>query len=306
LHLDNGFAKDTLKDEGAQMSIYIDSDTRVLVQGITGSEGGFHAQRMIEYGTRVVAGVTPGKGGLDFEGVPVYDTVADAVKQQQPDATVIFVPAAFAADAMLEAADANIPLVVCISEHVPFHDMMKVYPYIRSKGIALVGPNCPGLISPGKSKLGILPGHIFKPGKVGIVSRSGTLTYEIADQLSRKDIGQSTVVGIGGDPIVGTSFVDTLKRFNEDPETEVIVLVGEIGGSDEETAAEYIAQHVKKPVVAYIAGFSAPPGKRMGHAGAIISDNQGTAKTKAKTLESKGVPVARMPKGVIDLVQQKL
>ncbi len=288
------------------MSIYIDSDTRVLVQGITGSEGGFHTRRMIEYGTHVVAGVTPGKGGSSFENIPVYNTVTDAVRQQQPDAAVIFVPAAFAADAVLEAADADISLIVCISEGVPFHDMMKVYPHVRSKGITLVGPNCPGLISPGKSKLGILPGHIFKPGKVGIVSRSGTLTYEIADQLTRNDIGQSTVVGIGGDPIVGTSFVDTIQRFNEDPETYVIVLVGEIGGTDEETAAEYIAQHVAKPVVAYIAGFSAPAGKRMGHAGAIISGNQGTAETKAKALESKGIPVARMPKGVIDLVQQKL
>ncbi len=288
------------------MSIYVNADTRVLVQGITGSEGGFHTERMLEYGTQVVAGVTPGKGGSAFKGVPVYDTVAQAVQAQQPDASVIFVPAAFAADAVLEAADAGLKLIVCISEHVPVHDMMKVYPYVRGKGVALIGPNCPGLISPGQAKLGILPGHIFKPGKVGIVSRSGTLTYEIADQLTRQGIGQSTVVGIGGDPIVGSAFIDVVERFNADPNTELIVLVGEIGGSDEEKAAEYIARHVDKPVVAYIAGFSAPPGKRMGHAGAIISGSEGTAETKAKALEAQGIPVARMPKGVIDLVKQKL
>lgn len=288
------------------MSIYVNASTRVLVQGITGSEGGFHTQRMLEYGTQVVAGVTPGKGGSTYEGVPVYDTVAQAVEVQAPEATVIFVPAAFAADAVLEAADAGLKLIVCISEHVPLHDMMKVYPYVRGKGIALIGPNCPGLISPGQAKLGILPGHIFKLGAVGIVSRSGTLTYEIADQLTRQGIGQSTVVGIGGDPIVGSAFIDVIERFNDDAKTELIVLVGEIGGSDEEQAADHIAQHVDKPVVAYIAGFSAPPGKRMGHAGAIISGSEGTAKAKAKTLEAKGIPVARTPKGVIDLVQQQL
>lgn len=288
------------------MSIYLDAKTRVMVQGITGSEGGFHTQRMIEYGTQVVAGVTPGKGETAFENVPVYNTVAQAFKGQNPDATIIFVPAAFAADAMLEAAEANIPLIVCISEGVPLHDMLKVYHSVRGKGLWLIGPNCPGLITPGQAKLGILPGHIFKPGNVGIVSRSGTLTYEIADQLSRAGIGQSTVVGIGGDPVVGSSFVDVIKRFNEDSETELIVLVGEIGGSDEETAAAYIAEHVSKPVISYIAGFSAPPGKRMGHAGAIISGSEDTAAAKAKTLEQHGIPVARTPKGVVELVQEKL
>jgi len=290
------------------MSIYVNADTRVLVQGITGSEGGFHTQRMVEYGTHVVAGVTPGKGGQSFEDVPVYDSVEQAVKEQRPDATVIFVPAAFAADAMLEAAASSIPLIVCISEHVPLHDMLKVYHSVRAKGLSLIGPNCPGLISPGQCKIGILPGHIFKQGHVGIVSRSGTLTYEIADQLTRAGIGQSTVVGIGGDPVVGSAFVDVVQRFNEDPQTEVIVLVGEIGGSDEETAAHYIEAHVDKPVVAYIAGFSAPPGKRMGHAGAIISSagGEGTAEAKAKALEGCGIPVARTPEGVIEHVKQKL
>lgn len=288
------------------MSIYIDSSTRVVVQGITGSEGGFHTRRMLEYGTHIVAGVTPGKGGASFEGVPVYNTVEDAVKHQRANAAIIFVPAAFAADAMLESADAGIPLIVCISERVPLHDMFKVYPVVRSRGVSLIGPNCPGVISPGKSKLGILPAHVFQEGQVGIVSRSGTLTYEIADQLSRQGIGQSTVVGIGGDPIVGSSFVDVIGHFNEDPETHVIVLVGEIGGSDEETAAKFVAERVKKPVVAYIAGFSAPPGKRMGHAGAIISGGEGTAEAKAKALEGHGIPVARLPKDIVKLVQQRL
>ncbi len=288
------------------MSIYIDEKTRVLVQGITGGEGSFHTERMIEYGTKVAAGVTPGKGGQTSHEVPVFNTVSQAVKNEQPDAAIIFVPAAFAADAVFEAADANIPLIVCISEHVPLHDMLKVYHAVKAKGLSLIGPNCPGLISPGKAKLGILPGHIFKQGNVGIVSRSGTLTYELADQLTREGIGQSSVVGIGGDPVIGTAFIDVIKQFNEDPETELIVLVGEIGGSDEEEAAEYIEKNVKKPVVSYIAGFSAPPGKRMGHAGAIISGSEGTADSKAKTLESKGIPVARMPKGVIELIQQKM
>lgn len=288
------------------MSIYIDDKTRVLVQGITGGEGSFHTERMIEYGTSVVAGVTPGKGGQTEHNVPVFNTVSQAVKETQPDAAIIFVPARFAADAVLETADANIPLIVCISEHVPLHDMLKVYHTVKAKGLSLIGPNCPGLISPGKAKLGILPGHIFKEGKVGIVSRSGTLTYELADQLTRVGIGQSSVVGIGGDPVIGSAFIDVVKRFNEDPDTDLIVLVGEIGGSDEEVAANYIAEHVDKPVVAYIAGFSAPPGKRMGHAGAIISGSEGTAEHKAKALEAKGIPVARMPKGVVDLIQEKM
>lgn len=288
------------------MSIYIDDKTRVLVQGITGGEGSFHTERMIEYGTSVVAGVTPGKGGQTEHNVPVFNTVAQAVKETQPDAAIIFVPARFAGDAVLETADASIPLVVCISEHVPLHDMLKVYHTVKAKGLSLIGPNCPGLISPGKAKLGILPDHIFKEGKVGIVSRSGTLTYELADQLTRVGIGQSSVVGIGGDPVIGTAFIDVVKRFNDDPDTDIIVLVGEIGGSDEEVAANYIAEHVDKPVVAYIAGFSAPPGKRMGHAGAIISGSEGTADHKAKALEAKGIPVARMPKGVVDLIQEKM
>jgi succinyl-CoA synthetase alpha subunit len=288
------------------MSIYLDANTNVLVQGITGGEGNFHTEQMMKYGSNVVAGVTPGKGGQTSLDVPVYNTVKQAMDVHQIDASIIFVPAAFAADAVFEAANAGIKLIVCISEHVPVHDMLKVYHTVKSKGITLIGPNCPGLISPGKAKLGILPGHIFKEGKVGIVSRSGTLTYELADQLSRAGIGQSTVVGIGGDPVIGTTFIDVVKQFDEDPETDLIVMVGEIGGSDEANAAEYINKRVKKPVVSYIAGFSAPPGKRMGHAGAIISGHEGTAEHKAKTLESLGIPVARMPKGVIDLVQEKL
>ncbi len=288
------------------MSILINSATKVLVQGITGSEGGFHTKRMLEYGTQIVAGVTPGKGGTLFDGVPVYNTVHDAQSDHQIDASVIFVPAQFAADAILEAADAGIPLIVCISEHIPVHQMLKVAQYIRMQGVRLIGPNCPGLIAPGKCKIGILPNHIFKSGPVGIVSRSGTLTYEIADQLSRAKIGQSTVVGIGGDPIVGSSFVEILALFQRDRQTKVAVLVGEIGGTDEERAAEFISSEMTKPVVAYIAGFSAPPGKRMGHAGAIISGSEGTAAAKAKALESQGIPVARTPQQVVELVQQAL
>jgi len=290
------------------MSILLDDTTRVMVQGITGSEGGFHTKRMVEYGTKVVAGVTPGKGGEQFEGIPVYDTVAEAVQAEDVDATVCFVPAKFGADPVYEAVDAGIGLVVCISENVPVHDMLQTFAYMRGAGAVLIGPNCPGLISPGKAKIGILPGQIFQEGKVGIVSRSGTLTYEIADQLSREGIGQSTVVGIGGDPVVGSSFVDMIELFQADSETEVIVLVGEIGGSDEEAAARFIGERVEKPVVGYIAGFSAPPGKRMGHAGAIVSGSsgEGSAEAKAKILEQKGIPVARMPKDVVNLVQEAM
>lgn len=288
------------------MSILINGNTKVLVQGITGSEGSFHTQRMLEYGTKIVAGVTPGKGGASFDGIPVYNTVAEAMRQHQIDATAIFVPAKFAADAILEATEAGIGLITCITEGIPVHQMLKVYHTVTLKGLRLIGPNCPGVISPGKSKIGILPNHIFRSGPVGIVSRSGTLTYEIADQLSRAGIGQSTVVGIGGDPIVGSSFVDILELFQKDRQTKLVVLVGEIGGTDEEKAADYIAQEMTKPVVAYIAGFSAPPGKRMGHAGAIISGSEGTAEAKAKALESQGVSVARTPGHVVELVRQIL
>jgi succinyl-CoA synthetase alpha subunit len=288
------------------MSILINANTKVLVQGITGSEGSFHTRRMREYGTQIVAGVTPGKGGSDFEGIPVYNTVAEAVKAHKIDASAIFVPAPAAADAILEAADAQIPLIVCITEHIPVHQMLKVVQIVSQKGSRLIGPNCPGVISPGKSKVGILPNHIFRAGPVGIVSRSGTLTYEIADQLSRAGIGQSTVVGIGGDPIIGSSFLDILELFQKDRQTKAVVLIGEIGGTDEERAAEFISQGMTKPVVAYIAGFSAPPGKRMGHAGAIISGSEGTAEAKAQALAAHGIPVARTPQEVVTLVQARL
>jgi len=288
------------------MSILINSNTKVLVQGITGNEGSFHTQRMREYGTQIVAGVTPGKGGSDFEGIPIYNTVAEAVAKHTIDASAIFVPAPFAADAVLEAADAGIKLIVCITEHIPVHQMLKVVHVVAHKGSRLIGPNCPGVISPGKSKVGILPNHVFKPGPVGIVSRSGTLTYEIADQLSRAGIGQSTVVGIGGDPIIGSSFIDILELFQKDRQTKAVVLVGEIGGTDEERAAEFISREMTKPVVAYIAGFAAPPGKRMGHAGAIISGSEGTAQAKAQALEAHGIPVARTPKQIVEFVQAAL
>ncbi|MBI1744838.1 succinate--CoA ligase subunit alpha [Candidatus Acetothermia bacterium] len=290
------------------MSILLNANTRVLVQGITGSEGSFHTQKMLEYGTHIVAGVTPGKGATKFDKVPIYNTVRQATEQHEIDASIIFVPPVFAADAILEAADADIKLIVVITEHIPLHQMLKVYQVVKAKGARMIGPNCPGLISPGKSKLGILPGHIFKSGPVGLVSRSGTLTYEIADQLSRRGIGQSSVVGIGGDPIIGTTFTDVVELFNKDRQTKLIVMVGEIGGSDEELAAEFIKKNVKKPVIAYIAGFSAPPGKRMGHAGAIISgtSGEGTAEHKAKALEAKGIPVARTPRQVVELVEKKL
>ena len=288
------------------MSILIDEHTHVLVQGMTGKEGSFHTQRMIEYGTKVVAGVTPGKGGSSFEGVPIYDTVVEAVEKHQIDATAIFVPAQFASDAILEEADAGIPLLICITEHIPLHHMLKTYEIVKRRGIRLIGPNCPGLLSAGKSKLGIISGHIFTKGPVGIVSRSGTLTYEIVDQLTKAGIGQTTAVGIGGDPVIGSSFIDILALFEQDPETKLVVMVGEIGGSDEECAAEFIASKMSKPVVSYIAGFSAPPGKRMGHAGAIITGTSGTAEAKAKALETEGIPVARTPHEIVQLVKQKL
>ncbi|OGF55678.1 MAG: succinate--CoA ligase subunit alpha [Candidatus Fraserbacteria bacterium RBG_16_55_9] len=288
------------------MSILIDESTQVLVQGITGKEGSFHTQRMIEYGTRVVAGVTPGKGGNSLDGVPIYNTVMEAVNRHRIDAAVVFVPARYATDAISEEVDAKIPLIVCITEGIPLHQMLRTYEIVRSHGAKLIGPNCPGLLSAGKSKIGIIPGQIFKSGPVGVVSRSGTLTYEIVDQLTKAGIGQTTAVGIGGDPVIGSSFIDILELFERDPETQLVVMVGEIGGSDEEQAAEFISRKLTKPVISYIAGFSAPPGKRMGHAGAIITGSSGTAEAKAKALEAKGIPVARTPRQIVELVKQKL
>ncbi|MGB6484486.1 MAG: succinate--CoA ligase subunit alpha [Candidatus Acidiferrales bacterium] len=277
------------------MSVLIDEKTRVVVQGLTGREGGFHAERMIAYGTKVVAGVTPGKGGAKHLGVPVFNTVAEAVKQTGANASAIFVPPPFAADAVLEAIDAKLPLVACITEGIPTLDMVRVAAVLRASKTRLIGPNCPGLISPGKCKIGIMPGHIHKAGNVGLVSRSGTLTYEAVDQLTRLGIGQSTCIGIGGDPIIGTSFLDAIKMFNEDAETHAIVMIGEIGGNAEEVAAEYIKTHVKKPVVGFIAGQTAPPGRRMGHAGAIISGGQGTAKTKYAAMQAAEIHTVQSP-----------
>ncbi len=289
------------------MSILIDETTRVLVQGITGRDGGFHTAQMIEYGTAVVGGTTPGKGGQTAQGVPVFNTVRDAVKETGANASVIFVPARLnAADAILEAVNAGISLVVCITEGVPTEDMIHVNAVIKARGgVRLIGPNCPGLITPGKCKMGIIPGSIFTPGPVGLVSRSGTLTYEIADELTRAGIGQSSGVGIGGDPMIGTKFVDVLPLFEADPETEVIVMVGEIGGSDEERGADFI-KTMKKPVIGFIGGRTAPPGKRMGHAGAIISGNTGTPQAKVDALNAAGVPVAETPHDIVELVRQAL
>jgi succinyl-CoA synthetase alpha subunit len=277
------------------MSILIDKKTRLIVQGITGGEGSFHTQQMIEYGTNVVAGVTPGKGGTLLEGINVYNTVEEAVKKQNANTSIIFVPPSFAADAILEAASAGIKVIVCITEGIPVNDMLKVYNALAGKGIVLIGPNCPGVISPGKAKVGIMPGFIHKKGTIGVVSRSGTLTYEAVKQLSDLNLGQSTGVGIGGDPIIGSRFIDIIKLFNEDPETEGIVMIGEIGGSAEEEAAEYIKKYVKKPVVGFIAGRTAPPGRRMGHAGAIISGGKGTANEKMKAMAKAGIKVVESP-----------
>lgn len=277
------------------MSILVDKNTRLIVQGITGKAGEFHAVKCKEYGTQVVGGVTPGKGGQSVQGIPVYDSVAQAVKETRANATMIYVPAPFAADAIVEAADAGIKLVVCITEGIPVLDMLEVKHYLKTVGVTLIGPNCPGIITPGQCKIGIMPGYIHKPGRVGVVSRSGTLTYEAVHQLSQRNIGQSTCVGIGGDPIHGLSHTDVLRLFNEDPDTAAVVMIGEIGGSSEETAAEYIRSSMKKPVVAFIAGQTAPPGKRMGHAGAIISGGSGMAKDKVAALEKAGARVALSP-----------
>ena len=288
------------------MSILIDENTRAIVQGITGNEGRFHTRQMLDYGTRIVGGVTPGKGGGEVEGVPVFDTVAEAVKETGADASIIFVPPAFAADAIMEAAEAGIGLVVCLTEGIPVNDMLIVRRYIEIRGTTLIGPNTPGLISPEKSKLGVMAGYIHKPGPVGILSRSGTLTYEVVHQLSSLGIGQSTCVGIGGDQIIGLSFSDLLPMLEDDPQTEGIVLIGEIGGSAEEEAAAVISERVKKPLVAFIAGRTAPPGRRMGHAGAIVTGRSGTAETKIAALREAGVSVADSPADVGELMAGRL
>ena len=289
------------------MSIFIDQSTRLVVQGITGRDGSFHAKQMISYGTRVVAGVTPGKGGQLFEGVvPVFNTVAQAVRETQANTAVIYVPAAVAPSAIFEAADAGIVLIICITEGIAVLDMTRVMPYVSERGARLVGPNCPGLISPGKSKVGIIPGNICQPGKIGVVSRSGTLTYEIIHQLSGAGYGQSTCVGIGGDPIIGTSFIHCLSAFQADPATEAIVMIGEIGGTDEQQAAEFVQRGVTKPVVGFIAGQTAPPGRRMGHAGAIISGSAGTAAEKMAALERAGISVMKRPADVVPLLKERL
>ena len=289
------------------MSIFIDRNTRLVVQGITGREGGFHTRQMLEYGTAVVAGVTPGKGGQKFENrVPIFNTVADAVRSTKANCSVIYVPPMAAAGAIFEAVDASVPLVVCITEGIPVMHMSRVMPFVRSRGARLIGPNCPGLITPGSSKVGIIPGNICAPGRVGLVSRSGTLTYEVVNHLTRSGIGQSTCVGIGGDPIIGTDFIDCLRAFQEDPGTDAIVVIGEIGGTDEQNAARFVKEKVTKPVVGFIAGQTAPKGRRMGHAGAIISGSSGTAEEKLAAFEAAGIGVMRRPVDVVALLQSRL
>jgi succinyl-CoA synthetase alpha subunit len=288
------------------MTVLVDHDTRVVVQGITGHQGTTHTRQMKAFGTQVVAGVTPGKGGTEVEGVPVFDSVRDAVERTGASASCIFVPAPWAKDALVEAVDSGIRLCTVVTEHIPFHDMLVMYHYAKAKGTRIIGPNCPGIAAPGKAKVGIIPNLVFRPGRVGVISRSGTLTYEIVNGIKEHGLGQSTCIGLGGDPVVGTSFVDALPLFENDPETDIMVMVGEIGGTAEEDGADYIKHHFSKPVVAYIAGRSAPPGKRMGHAGAIITRGKGTAETKVAALEAAGARVARFPYEVPDLVAEVL
>jgi succinyl-CoA synthetase alpha subunit len=289
------------------VSVFIDKGTKLLVQGITGRDGSFHAKQMMEYGTQLVGGVTPGKGGQKFEGtVPIFNTVAEAVKATGANASVIYVPPPFAADAIMEAADAGVPFIVAITEGVPVLDMTRVYPFVKEKGARLLGPNCPGLITPGQSKVGIIPGRICTPGPVGVVSRSGTLTYEVVYQLTRAGIGQTTCVGIGGDPINGTNFIDVLEAFEKDPATKAVAMMGEIGGTDEQEAAEFVKKHMKKPVVGFIAGQTAPPGRRMGHAGAIISGSAGTAAEKIESFQAAGMGVAKRPIDFVQLIKERL
>ena len=288
------------------MSILVDKTTRLVVQGITGGEGSFHTEQMIEYGTKVVAGVTPGKGGTSHLGLPVFNTVAEAVEKEGADTSVIFVPAAFAPDAIVEAADAGVKLVVCITEGIPVRDMVKVYDYLRKKNVRMVGPNCPGVISPGKAKVGIMPGFIHRKGSVGLISRSGTLTYEAVAQVTAQGYGQSTCVGIGGDPIIGTKFIDALQLFKDDEQTEAVVMIGEIGGTAEEEAASYIKKNFDKPVIGFIAGRTAPPGRRMGHAGAIISGGHGTADEKMAALKKAGIVVVQSPALIGEAVSKVL
>jgi len=288
------------------VSIFIDTDTRLVVQGITGRDGSFHTRQMRDYGTQVVAGVTPGKGGQRFDdAVPIFDTVAEAVAATGANTAVIYVPCRFAADAIFEAGESGVGLVVCITEGVPVLDMTRALPFLRERGVRLVGPNCPGIISPGKSKVGIIPGQICRQGSIGVVSRSGTLTYEIIHQLTRNGYGQTTCIGIGGDPLIGTNFIDCLSAFQADPQTDAIVMIGEIGGTDEQQAAAYVAQHVTKPVVGFIAGQTAPPGRRMGHAGAIISGSSGTAQEKIAAFEQAGIAVMKRPVEVVDLLRAR-
>ena len=288
------------------MSVLVGTDTKLVVQGITGSEGTFHTLRDRDYGTNVVAGVTPGKAGQDVDGIPVFDTVADAARETGANTSMIFVPPRFAAEAILEAADAQLDLVVCITEGIPVRDMAEVHSYVKGTSTTLVGPNCPGVISPGKANVGIIPGEVCSPGRVGFVSRSGTLVYQIVHELTSNGIGQSTCIGMGGDPVHGIGFIESLTMFEADPETDLIIMTGEIGGDDEERAAAYVAEHVRKPVVAYIAGFEAPPGKRMGHAGAIVTGSSGTAVAKAEALEAVGVQVGRTPSQVARIVAERL
>jgi succinyl-CoA synthetase alpha subunit len=286
------------------MAIIVGTETRLVVQGLTGSEGRFHGLRNREHGTQVVAGVTPGKGGQDVEGIPVFDTVAEAVSAESANTAMVFVPAAFAADAIYEAVDAGIGTVICITEGVPAHDMLRLHAYLRGRDVTLIGPNCPGALSPGKANVGIIPAEIFREGAVGLVSRSGTLTYQIGHELTQLGLGNSTIVGIGGDPVVGSSFIDMLARFEADPQTASVVMVGEIGGDEEEKAAAFIESEMSKPVVAYIAGFTAPPGKTMGHAGAIISGSSGTAQAKKDALEARGIRVGTTPTETAQLVAE--